>query len=495
MKSRIKVLAAVACSLCLIYVSWLTTDVIGPLGWTLWFAEVCVASLSFLFLINHWHQRHVFKSKYPPRGSLDVFIPVVNEPLSMITKTVKAATKINYASKQIYLLDDGHRLEIQQLAKKLNVSYMTRPTREHNKAGNLNSALVNTNGDYVLVLDADQITKPQIAKELLGHFQADPLLAFVTTRQKFSVPKSDFNHDTIFYDHMQPGKNVDNAAISCGSGVIYKRSHLDVIGGFQTWSIVEDLYTSYTFHRHGFKSLYVNKSYTVGIAPVDLRDIYKQRGIWAYDTLRMFFYQSPLTVKGLTIMQRLHYFEISWAYLVSALILPVLYLLPAMGLFADTPIIHHEKLYYLFRLPSLITQLWLYYLVSGKSFATTRFWGALCFLYFRSFWWSLLAKNRPYSVTAKTKSVHRNVILILPHIVFIGINLAAIIWRIANSGPLAVSAIWTSQIWLVLMLYWFAPLLKKGLGVSTKLDRGIKLGLRFYFQPTMLTIDKRAGAQ
>ena len=68
---------------------------------------------------------------------------------------------------------------------------------------------------------------------------------------------------------MQPGKNYDNAAISCGSGVIYAREKLEKIGGFQTWSIVEDLYTSYSLHRAGFTSLYVNRAYTIGTAPLD----------------------------------------------------------------------------------------------------------------------------------------------------------------------------------------------------------------------------------
>jgi len=293
------------------YIIWLAFHIHGYEGVIFYLAEVTISSLPVFFLFNHWTQEHVEHSYHQPKGSVDVFISIVNEPLSLFEPVVEKALGITYAWKKIYILDDGKRESIRKLAMKHNVEYISRPnSREDGKAGNLNYGLEHSTSDYILVLDADQeVTNPEILNELLGHFQADTNLAMVATRQKFDVPKNDFNHDHIFYEHMQTGKNSNNAAISAGSGVIYSRKALDAVGGFQTWNIVEDLYTSYIFQIAGFKTQYVNKSYTLGTAPKRLANIYKQRGTWALDTMRLVFKDSPLFKKSLTFRQKVHYFD------------------------------------------------------------------------------------------------------------------------------------------------------------------------------------------
>ena len=40
----------------------------------------------------------------------------------------------------------------------------------HAKAGNLNNALMVTSGEYLLILDADQIPEPDILDKTLGYF-------------------------------------------------------------------------------------------------------------------------------------------------------------------------------------------------------------------------------------------------------------------------------------------------------------------------------------
>ncbi|MCR4329529.1 MAG: cellulose synthase catalytic subunit, partial [Candidatus Roizmanbacteria bacterium] len=328
MQTKDKVLSAVVVVLNALYLPWLATHIEGVGGGLLFFAEALIASLSLLFIINHWSQFHVHHSRRPAYGSVDIFLPVVNEPITIFERTLKAATEVNYTSKTIYILDDGSREVIKKLAEKYGVVYLARSTHHHRKAGNLNFGIEHSHGDFILVLDADQVAKPNIITDVLGYFQEDVHIAIVTLRQNFDVPYNDFNHDTLFYEHMQAGKNEDNAAISCGSGVFYRRTALESINGFQTWNVVEDLYTSYVLHARGFYSVYINKSYTTGLAPLDLAGIYQQRGTWAVDTLRLFFRRSPLFFKGFTFRQRLHYVEIGWSYIVSAIAIPIVFILP-----------------------------------------------------------------------------------------------------------------------------------------------------------------------
>lgn len=463
MNTNFKIFGIFTAALNIPYIVWLFFNAKGALGLLLFGAEAMIGSLTFIFLFNHWTQSHQRRAHLPAKGTLDIFLPVVNEPLELFERTLKAVAHINYPRKTAYVLDDGHREEIKELAQKYKVVYLARKGISYYKAGNLNFGLENSSSEFILALDADQVAQPAIAEELLGYFSGDPKLAMIATRQSFNVPLKDFNHDILFYEHMQTGKNADNAAISCGSGVFYRRSALEKIGGFQTWNVVEDLYTSYVLHINGFKTLYINKAYTQGTAPLDLSTIYKQRGTWALDTLRLFFRHNPLFESNLTWRQRLHYFEIAWAYIVSALAIPVLFLLPPVTLFLDRHIIFNENVYLFLRVPSLAAILYFYYRLSGRMVSTSQFWASMSFVYLKALVLSLLPVRIKYKVTNKMAGIgKRDIALISPHLAFLIFGISAIVWRIflVDFGITPFVAI--NALWVALMIYWFSPIIRKG---------------------------------
>ena len=67
----------------------------------------------------------------PPRLgiSVDVFIPTYNESVELVRKTLLAARAMDYPHKT-WLLDDGHRPEMQALARQLGCEYLARPTTQ-----------------------------------------------------------------------------------------------------------------------------------------------------------------------------------------------------------------------------------------------------------------------------------------------------------------------------------------------------------------------------
>jgi len=451
-----------------VYLIWLPWHVVGIGGWILFVAEFMITSLTFLFIINHWEQKHEALKQAEVTGSLDVFLPVVNEPLWMFERTLREATKIKYSNKNIYILDDGQRLEVKAFAEKYNVHYLTRNGgKDGNKAGNLNFGMKHSSGEYILVLDADQyVTDHNIAQEGLHYFANDPKIAIVSTRQAFDVPENDFNHDALFFQHMQPGKNDDNASISCGSGVFYRRTAMDIIGGFATWNIVEDLTSTYLLHSKGFISIYLNKPYTMGTAPVDLSTIYKQRGVWSLDTMRLFFRKSPLFTPGLTLRQRFHYFEMGWCYVVSAVAIPALFLIPPVALLSDVNVIDDPLWYLILRIPSLFGIIYMYYRLSDRSITVGQFWASLCFLYLKSLILSWLPFKTKYKVTNKLRLYgvgKRDLILILPHLAFIIFGFYAVYWRMLHFDYQYTSFIGINLMWITVMLYWFIPIIRKGI--------------------------------
>ena len=467
MKTFDRVLGLIAAASNIIYAVWLFTAARGYLGLIFAIAESMIVSLSVIFIINHWKRQSNDPPKSMPSASLDIFLPVVDEPIKMFEKTLLAASKIEYVDKRLYVLDDGGRGEIKKLSKAFGATYLGREKIKERKAGNLNFGLKNSIGEIILVLDADQEAEPNIASDLLGYFNDDEKLAIVTTRQRFKAPPGDFNHDTLFYESMQQGKNSDNAAISCGSGVFYKRRALEEIGGFQTWNYVEDLYTSYVMHQRGYKSLYVNRPYTTGNAPRDVEFIIKQRGNWAFDTLRLFIYRNPLFAKGLTFAQKLHYFEIGWAYMVSALALTIVFLFPPISLIFGIYMISDPLSYIVLRAPSIMLIILLYYRLSGNTLSTCQFWASLSPVYLFALIRAIrrpdISDNSGTNVNPKAEFARkRNIMLVMPQIAYIAFSIGAVIYRIFVDKALT-SFIGINTLWIIIMVVWLTPIIKREL--------------------------------
>ncbi len=206
---------------------------IWPLGLALLGAEIFSYVDNFLFGVTMWKVRSR-PAPLPPAAGLtvDVFVTTYNEPVEIVLETARAAKGIKYPH-NTWVLDDGDREEVRTAAEAIGVGYLTRGPhwsgkKRHAKAGNLINAMMRTSGEFILVLDADQVPKPEILDKVLGHFR-DPTVAYVQTPQWFkNIPDGDpFGSDApLFYGPIQSGKDGWNAAFFCGSNAVLRREAL-----------------------------------------------------------------------------------------------------------------------------------------------------------------------------------------------------------------------------------------------------------------------------
>jgi cellulose synthase (UDP-forming) len=82
-----------------------------------------------------------------------------------------------------------------------------------------------------------------------------------------------------------------------------------------TISVTEDMSTSMRLHAAGWKSVYHHEVLAVGLAPEDLPSMLTQRLRWAQGTIQVMLRENPLTMRGLSLAQRLMYFGTMWSYL------------------------------------------------------------------------------------------------------------------------------------------------------------------------------------
>lgn len=223
------------------YVAWRWLESLNWSAW--WIAVPLVLAETYslidvcLFGLTMWRLRERTPPEAPPGLTVDVFITTYNEPIEMVMDTALAAQKIRYPHKT-WILDDGARPEMREAAEQHGVGYLTRSADwtsslpRHAKAGNLNNALMMTQGEFMMILDADQIPKPEILDRTLGYFN-NRKVALVQTPQWFiNVPDDDplGSQAPLFYGPLQQGKDGWNAAFFCGSNALLRREALMQLG-------------------------------------------------------------------------------------------------------------------------------------------------------------------------------------------------------------------------------------------------------------------------
>jgi cellulose synthase (UDP-forming) len=164
---------------------------------------------------------------------------------------------------------------------------------------------------------------------------------------------------------MESGKDNDNSAFSCGSGVIYRRKALEEVGGFSTWNIVEDVHTSMRLQEKGWRSVYYNYPLTKGTAPADIYGVYRQRKQWAADSLRILFWDNPFGHKGLSFKQKLQYAHLGFVYIVAAFIMPFFYITPVIAILSNEFVLTSPvSSYVIHRFPYFIAMAFAYGLIN-----------------------------------------------------------------------------------------------------------------------------------
>ena len=223
------------------YIAWRWLFSVNWDAWPLAVPLILAETYSFvdgcLFGLTMWRLRERGAAPPPPRGAtVDVFITTYNEPVEMVVTTARAAQGIRHLHRT-WILDDGDRPEMREAAEAIGVEYLTRSQEwkdrpRHAKAGNLNNALAVTKGEFMLILDADQIPHPEILDRTLGWFR-DEDVALVQTPQWFTnVTDADplGSQAPLFYGPIQQGKDGWNAAFFCGSNAVLRREALMQIG-------------------------------------------------------------------------------------------------------------------------------------------------------------------------------------------------------------------------------------------------------------------------
>jgi len=371
-------------------------------GVILFSVEMCVFAQYFVSLfvvIDPIHREPEPLSGDPSLWpTVDVFIPSYNEEPELLETTLAAALAMDYPSGRfrVYLLDDGgtdqkisqanviaateareRRETLTVLSAKLGCEYRTRPRNEHAKAGNLNHTLQSTDGELVLVLDADHVPTVDFLRNTVGFFQKDPGLFLVQTPHLFINPDPiEYNLRTfdkmpseneMFYYSIQPGLDRWNASFFCGSAAVLRRAALEEVGGISGDTITEDCETAIELHTRGWRSVYLARPMIAGLQPETFSSFITQRSRWGQGMIQLFLLKNPWMRSGLTLPQRLCYTNgmLYWFFWIWR---PIFMLAPLCYAFFGLEICRVDLYdFTCFVLPHIFSSIFLSHLLHGRT--------------------------------------------------------------------------------------------------------------------------------
>ncbi|MDX6230167.1 MAG: hypothetical protein QOI76_3557 [Frankiales bacterium] len=397
--------------------------------------------------------RSRLRSGEAPTPTMDVFITAYGEPPALVRRTMRAARDMSLPHRTI-VLDDGRNEVLRAVAQEEGVDYFRRDGREHAKAGNVNAALARTDGEFVVIFDADFVPEPDFLITILPHLH-DPDVAFVQSPQTYTeganlVARGAAEAQRIFYELVCPGKNHFNAAFCVGTNVMFRRVALEQLGGIYTGSNSEDIWTSIELHRRGWRSVYVPQVLATGLAPDNVESYFKQQLRWASGGFEVLF-RGRLFRRGngLTLDQRLQYLYTGTHYLLSVVMLVFMLLPSTYLLFGLSPIKADGWAWATHYVPFMAMTVLVTWLQSGgfRVSAVVASMGAAP-VHAKAMVATLLKRKATWSATNRAGDKAVSLRVVLPHVALLVVNLTAIaVGLIVMQDP---AATWLSAGWAFL---------------------------------------------
>ena len=253
-------------------------------------------------------QPEVVNEDYKP--FVTIMIPAHNEE-SVITNTVNNIRAIDYPNFEIILIDDRSEDNTYAVIKELsdkydNVKSMSRDKDAFpGKSAVLNDALVMAQGDAILVFDADATVEPDFLKKLVPHLEPDDVGAVqarkVIRNSDTNILTKCQNNEYTLDTYLQVGRDAVKGAVELrGNGELIKRKALEDIGGWNNYTITDDLDMATRLHIKGWDVRYCLDAVVYEEGVMYLVPLFRQRRRWLEGTIRRYleyFFQAVFSKK------------------------------------------------------------------------------------------------------------------------------------------------------------------------------------------------------
>lgn len=261
------------------------------------FHRYCILFLYF----KHRNRVPVPQRRFEELPKITVQLPIFNE-LYVVERLLKAVAELDYPRHllQIQVLDDSTdetcplaEAGVKELREQgFDITYIHRIDRTGFKAGALEHGMQSCQGEFILILDADFVPKPNLLLETV-HFFTDPKVGMVQSR--WGHINRDYSMLTriqaMFLDgHLvleQTARSRAGRFINFnGTAGLWRRSCIVEAGGWQHDTLTEDLDLSYRAQLAGWQFLFLKDLVTPAELPVDMNGFRSQQHRWTKGSIQ-----------------------------------------------------------------------------------------------------------------------------------------------------------------------------------------------------------------
>ena len=303
----------------------LTTFIYVFQNYTVWGLSLLICFMALYFIVASIATRVKARRelKYPKEKDesykpfVSVMIPAHNEE-AVISSTISRVFEMDYPFYEVIVIDDRSSDNTASVIKDLETKYngrlkaLIRPQDAFpGKSAVLNDALAIAKGEAILVFDADAQMEPDFLTNLVYELQPKDVGAVqarkvVKNKDVNLLTKCQNNEMTIDTSCQVARDAVKGAVELRGNGELIKREALEDIGGWNNYTITDDLDMSTRLHIKGWDVRFCKDTVVYEEGIMYLMPLYRQRRRWLEGTIRRYleYFGDIMTSKKMSLRVR-----------------------------------------------------------------------------------------------------------------------------------------------------------------------------------------------
>ncbi|MEI8271917.1 MAG: glycosyltransferase [Paludibacter sp.] len=254
-------------------------------------------SIAVLAIVQRQKEKKEEKSKpqnYYPKVS--IIVPAYNEEVNAV-RTVDYLLKATYPDIEVIFVDDGSKDSTFDIVSKTfagneKVRVLTKPNG--GKAAALNFGIEKASGEILVCIDADTILPYDAIAKMIPFFAEEKVGAVAGNVRVGNTVNLLTNWQSIEYTTSQ---NFDRRAYDAVNAILvvpgaigaFRKTAMEVIGGFTTDTLAEDCDLTLRMLRSGYVIRTCNESLALTEAPETVNNFMKQRSRWTFGMMQSFW--------------------------------------------------------------------------------------------------------------------------------------------------------------------------------------------------------------
>ncbi|NBP30563.1 MAG: glycosyltransferase, partial [Flavobacteriia bacterium] len=252
-----------------------------------------------------------------------VQLPMYNE-MYVAERIIETTAKFNYPKDrlQIQVLDDSTDETKDIIARKVaeiaaqgvNIQHVHRVDRTGYKAGALDAAMDQVEGEFIAIFDADFVPDQDFLIRTIPHFNHENIGVVQTRWGHLNKSYSVLTELQAFglnghFAIEQQGRNASGHFINFnGTAGIWRKSCIEDAGGWEHDTITEDLDLSYRAQMKGWKFTYLEDVESPAELPITMSALKSQQHRWMKGGAEVFIKirRRLIAQKGLRFSDRIH---------------------------------------------------------------------------------------------------------------------------------------------------------------------------------------------